>query len=463
MANFIDHAGAQPPPLKAAIQSQDAEIQDDLRRDSTANSFSTDELAEQRRIRLRVDFRLCSIAGILCSLNLLDSGVISNAAVTSMLRDLELDVGNRYAVAIFIFTIASIAFQLPSTIAVRTFGPRIWFSFITFSFGVITLCTAFVTSWKQMIVLRILLGIAMSGIYPGLTYLISTWYTRKEQQLRFALLQTGEVIVLATGGIVNYGLNTLDGKTLKGWQWMFLVQGLITCLLGMVTYFWMVDFPENAHRSLWFLDTRETEIMANRINYDRGDATADTFSWSKVLLHASDMKIWGLCIMFFLLNMVSTSMSYFLPTILHNGLGYSSDKSILLNAPVYYYAAVPALLSSYVGDEFVLRGPVITFNSLVLIIGYCMLGFVNDPSVRYAGTFLATGSYVANWAALNAYMANNITGQWKRVFAAAITTAFNGAGGIAGAYIINYNEAPKYPTAIWASIGYTLLSFPFSI
>jgi MFS family permease len=157
--------------------------------------------------------------------------------------------------------------------------------------------------------------------------------------------------------------------------------------------------------------------------------------------------------MFFLLNTVSTSMSYFLPTILHSGLGYSSSKSILLNAPVYYYAAFPALISSYLGDKFSMRGPVITFNSIILIIGYCMLGFVNDASTRYVGTFLATGSYVSNWAAINAYLANNITGQWKRVFAAAATTAFNGAGGIAGAYIIKYNEAPKYPTAIWASIG----------
>ena len=219
MANSVDHAGAQLPPLKTVLQAQDAEIDAEIRRDSLVSQYSEDEIAEQKRIRFRVDLRLCSIAGILCSLNLLDSGVISNAAVTSMLTDLELDQGNRYSVSIFLFTIASIAFQLPSTIAVRTFGPRIWFSIITFSFGTITFCTAFVTTWKQMIALRILLGMSMAGIYPGLQYLISTYYTRKEQQLRFALLQTGEVFVLATGGIVNYGLNTLDGKTLKGWQW----------------------------------------------------------------------------------------------------------------------------------------------------------------------------------------------------------------------------------------------------
>ena len=179
-----------------------------------------DERAVERGLRLKVDIRLCTIAGILCSLNLLDSGVISSASVTSMLSDLDL-TGNRYSVSIFIFTIASIAFQLPSTIAVRTFGPRLWFSFITICFGLITMCTAFIHNWKEMIALRVLLGMAMSGIYPGLSYLISTWYLRREQQTRFAFLQSGEVTILATGSIVNFGLNQLNGRGgLAGWRYM---------------------------------------------------------------------------------------------------------------------------------------------------------------------------------------------------------------------------------------------------
>ncbi|KAF2786356.1 MFS general substrate transporter [Melanomma pulvis-pyrius CBS 109.77] len=414
--------------------------------------------AIQRRIRLKVDLRLCSIAGILCSLNLLDSGVISSASVTSMLADLHLDQGNRYSVSIFIFTIASIAFQLPSTIAVRTFGPRIWFSFITVCFGVITLCTAFVQTWRQMIVLRILLGIAMSGIYPGLTVLISTWYTRKEQQLRFALMQSGEVIVLATGGIVNFGLNQLEGRSgLKGWQFMFLVQGVISAFVGIVTFWWMVDFPENAHRSFMFLSEEESKIAVKRIEDDRGDVEADPFSWSKVLKHAKDPKVYGFSTMYFLQNLVSTSLSYFLPIILQGGMHFSPNQAILLSAPPYYYAVIPAILSSVVGDKFQLRGLVITFNSVCLIVGFCMLGFADQVTVRYVGTYLATGAYVANWAALATYQANNITGQWKRVFMAAVITACNGAGGIAGSFIVRRNEAPRYMTAVWVSIGSHIL------
>lgn len=154
-------------PSQTSLDESVREVQDGEQERIIGEDGIDEEL--EKKIRLKVDLRLCSIAGILCSLNLLDSGVISSASVTSMLSDLELNVGNRYSVSIFIFTIASIAFQLPSTIAVRTFGPRIWFSFITICFGIITLCTAFVQTWRQMIALRILLGISMSGVYPGVS------------------------------------------------------------------------------------------------------------------------------------------------------------------------------------------------------------------------------------------------------------------------------------------------------
>ena len=355
-------------------------------------------LEKEKRLRLKIDFRLCSIAGILCSLDLLDSGIISSASVTTMLKDLGLDQGNRYSVSILIFTVASVCFQLPATLAVRMVGPRIFFAVITFAFGMITLCTAFIHTWKEMIVLRVLLGIFMSGVYPGLALLISSWYRREELQLRFAFLQCGEVIVLATGGIVNFGLNTLDGRGgVKGWQWMFIVQGLMACVIGIATYWWIVDFPENAQDSFFFLDEEETKIAVARIQQDRGDVIPTPFSWLEVLKHFLDLKIYGFAASFFLLNLVSTALSYFLPIILQSGMGFSTNKSILLSAPPYYYAVIPVLISSWVGDKYRLRGPVITFNSLCLIAGFGMLGFADQVTVRYIGTctcFLTPSSLI---------------------------------------------------------------------
>ena len=158
---------------------------------NSARPDVVDTATEERKLRRKVDIRLCTIAGLLCSLDLLDSGLISSASVTSMLSDLGLDQGNRFSVSILIFTVSGVCFQLPATIAVRLIGPRIFFSFVTFGFGLISLvgpcswtlvmngllsssislfmalsltlgqCTAFVHTWKQMIAMRVLLGIFM--------------------------------------------------------------------------------------------------------------------------------------------------------------------------------------------------------------------------------------------------------------------------------------------------------------
>ncbi|OJJ46264.1 hypothetical protein ASPZODRAFT_2082285 [Penicilliopsis zonata CBS 506.65] len=455
MAEQRDSATEKSP---AGVQPEALNPDEPLDRDDESLT-GEDPKSLERSLRLKVDLRLCSIAGILCSLNLVDSGILSSASVTGMLEELGLE-GRRYSVAIFIFTIASVVFQLPSTVAVRLVGPRVWFSSITFCFGLITLCTAFIKTWRQMIALRILLGISMSGIYPGLTYLISTWYTRRELQLRFAFLQAGEVIGMATGTIVNYGLSYLNGRAgLDGWQWMYLVQGLATCVLGVITYWWMVDFPENAGRSFRFLTEAEARLAADRINADRDDLIPDQFSTRKALAAFQDPKVYGFACMFFLLNLVSTSLSYFLPIILEDGMGFSSNNSILLSTPPYYYAVLPVLLTSFIGDTYRIRGPLIIFNALVLIAGFLMFGLPasTQVTVRYIGVFLATGAYVSNWAALNAYQANNVVGQWKRAGTAAAITACNGLGGVAGSYIVESWQAPTYQTAVWVSIGSHIL------
>jgi hypothetical protein len=244
----------------------------------------------------------------------------------------------------------------------------------------------------------------------------------------------------------------------------------------------MIDFPEKAAKSVWFLSEPEIELALERIRADRGDVIPDPFSWKKVLVNFLDPKLYGFSVLFFLLNLVSTSMSYFLPIILESGMGFSENASIVLSAPVrsisfplfclpsfcsihltslqpYYWAVIPVLLTSLIGDKYRLRGPAIIFNALVLIAGFLMFGLSisHQVTVRYIGTYLATGAYVSNWAALNAYQANNIVGQWKRVAIAAAVTACNGLGGIAGSFIVRQHEAPWYPTAVWVSIGSHIL------
>lgn len=127
-----------------ATSSVDIDTTDEARRDNDVDDrivggdFGEKSKLEKALVRT-IDWRLCTIAGILCSLNLLDSGIISSASVTTIFEDLGLGVGHRYSDSILVYTVASVVFQLPATIMVRMAGPRIWFSFITISFGIITM------------------------------------------------------------------------------------------------------------------------------------------------------------------------------------------------------------------------------------------------------------------------------------------------------------------------------------
>lgn len=138
------------------------------------NDFEDDQPVLDRLIVHKIDLRLCTIAGLLCALDLIDSGIMSSASATSMPTDLGL-TGDRYSTAIWIVTLAQVIFKLPATIAMRFVGPPVFFTATTVMFGLVTLCMAYVADWRQMIALRFLMGLAMSGIYPGLSYLISTW------------------------------------------------------------------------------------------------------------------------------------------------------------------------------------------------------------------------------------------------------------------------------------------------
>ena len=177
---------------------------------------------------------------------------------------------------------------------------------------------------------------------------------------------------------------------------MFAVQGALAMFLGGAAYPWIPGFPEDAARTWKFLTPAEAELILARIDEDRGDAGApEPCTAAAVLYPFLDPKLYAFSILFFLQNVVSTALSYFILTILL-GLGFDPAPSILLYAPPYCYAVIPAIATSLAADRLATRGPVIAFNALCLVASVAMLGFSDRVAVRYAGVMLATGAYVSN-------------------------------------------------------------------
>jgi hypothetical protein len=152
------------------------------------------------------------------------------------------------------------------------------------------------------------------------------------------------------------------------------------------------------------------------------------------------------------LTTVAYAIAYFLPIILRNGMGFSVGASQCLIAPPYAFAGMLMFATSWVGDKYHTRAPILVFNAIVTLVGLPIMGFHSNNAVRYFGVFLVVAGANANIPACMAYQANNIRGQWKRAFCSATLVGFGGIGGIAGSLVFRSQDSPKYIPGMIAAI-----------
>lgn len=193
--------------------------------------------------------------------------------------------------------------------------------------------------WEELVGLRVILGVLEAGFFPGCAYLLSCWYTRYELQKRNAVFYLIGSMASAFAGILAFGLMQMKGLGgLEGWRWIFIIEGIITVLLGVMGYLLIVDFPELASKSWNFLSKKETDFICARIEKDRADVEAPKFNLATYLKTAADLKVWGFACLFGLTTTNSYAIAYFLPVILNRGMKFSVGASQCLVAPPYVAA-----------------------------------------------------------------------------------------------------------------------------
>ena len=242
-----------------------------------------------------------------------------------------------------------------------------------------------------------------------------------------------------------------------GWRWIFIIEGIITCVLAIGSYWLLVDFPDSERSNWKFLGKLERDWIVARVHLDRGDSQITKFSCRKFFIAALDVKIWGYAMIFFCTTTISYSLAYFLPIILTQNMGFSVSEAQCLVAPPFAFAGIIMYTTGWVGDRYRIRGPIIVFNMVLCVIGLAIMGFHPTSGVRYFGVFLCTAGANANIPATMAYQANNIRGQWKRAFCSTTLVGFGGIGGIAGSLVFRSQDAPYYKPGLWACIACALL------
>ncbi|EKD16149.1 putative phthalate transporter [Drepanopeziza brunnea f. sp. 'multigermtubi' MB_m1] len=413
---------------------------------------------EQARIIRKVDLRLIPVCGLLYCASLLDRTNLANAAIAGM--NLELNIRNvngvdRYSLITLMFFITYTIFQPPGGILTRKFGPRLFLSALCFLWGIVVIGFGFAEHWSHLVGMRAVLGLLEAGFFPGVVYLMSTWYKRYEMGKRYACFYLIGAGASAFGGILAYGLMQMDGVAgYRGWRWIFIIEGIMTCCVALVGARFLLSFPDSSNsRSLRFLTADEQQCILERVNVDRGDADVAKFNFRQWLAGGKDWKIWAYALIFGCITTVSYALAYFLPIILNSDLGFSIGLSQCLVAPPYVFSAIVMILTGWWGDKYQMRGPPLVFNAILAIVGLSILGFHDTPGIRYFGVFLAAAGANANIPVCMSYQANNIRGQWKRAFCSATLVGFGSLGGIVGSTVFRAQDRPGYRPGIVTTIA----------
>ncbi|KAK6509432.1 hypothetical protein TWF481_004176 [Arthrobotrys musiformis] len=304
-----------------------------------------------------------------------------------------------------------------------------------------------VKTWQQLLGMRLILGALEAGYFPGASYLLSTWYDRYELGRRFAGFYVIGSVANAFTGIMAYGLMQMNGIAgLEGWRWIFIIEGLLTCVIAVAGYIFIPPFPDdpNAHKTWGFLNRSEVNYVIRKVEADRGDSQLEPFTIARFLRGGKDWKCYVFGMLICMATIPAYALAYFMPIILNQGMGYSVAKAQLMTAPPYITQAVYQLAFGFISDKYKARGPFIIWNCLVQIIGITVMGWGKGNGVRYFGVIVLCCGMAANLPIIFTYQSNNVRGQWKRAFSSTIMVSMAAVGGIIGSLVFRPQDAPSY-------------------
>lgn len=241
-----------------------------------------------------------------------------------------------FALGAGIFFIGYAVFEVPSNIIMHKVGARVWLARIMITWGLVATAFAWVTTETQFLGLRVLLGIAEAGFFPGIIYYLTLWFTAERSSTVRGLFYFGAPLCFIFGSPLSGILMEMDGVlNFLGWQWLFAVEGLLAVVVGLGALAYLVDKPEKA---AW-LDADEKEALLSRLQAEASTKSQETASPFKVL---GNRKVWFLCAIYFMIQVSVYGVTFYLPTQVAGLLGKKVGLVVGLVSAIPWICALAA-------------------------------------------------------------------------------------------------------------------------
>ncbi|KAE8383855.1 major facilitator superfamily domain-containing protein [Aspergillus bertholletiae] len=392
----------------------------------------------------------------------IDKTNIGNAKIEGLLPDLGMN-GNQYNIALSIFFIPYVLAEVPSNIFLNRFKRlSMYLGSLIFVWGIIMTCTGFIRSFASLVGIRFLLGLFEAGFLPGAVLIISKWYLPHETQTRIAILYTSAASGGAFSGLLAFVIAKMDGIAgYEGWRWIFIIEGLATISLAVLTFFFLLDSPQLSSGWLTPDEIRFLEVrqVANSIQGSQHHGVP----WGALVSVLTDWKIYLLILANWSNAVPNYALKFTMPQIIQS-MGFTSAKAQLLTIPPYAVGAFSAYVFSIFADRYTWRMPFIIIPQLSQVAAFSILftkasEISGNIALCYFGVCLACFGMYPILPGVNAWNVSNLPNPTKRAIGIGYLVCMGNAGGIIGSFIYQEKEAPRYPTGYGNSLAFASAGF----
>ena len=384
----------------------------------------------ERATMRRVARRILPFTFLLYLFNFLDRSNVGLAAL-QMNKDLAFS-SSAFGLGAGIFFIGYALFEVPSNLLLVRVGARRWIARIMITWGVIASAMMFVRTPSQFYVLRFLLGVAEAGFFPAIIYYLSQWFPASMRASSLAKFMIAIPLSALLGGPLGGWLLGLDGRMgLRGWQWLFLLEGLPSVLLGLIALRYLTERPEDAE----WLTAEQRAWLSRRLAKDREDSPVrHGLPPLRALLHP---LVWLAAIIQLLLTTASYGYLFWGPLLIRDTLHIGNLATGMLMGAIAVVSAAGLLLVGASSDRAGERPLHAAACAAFATLGCVGAAVSSDPWWTFTSLALMQVSVVSFLAPFVTIPTMLLSGGSAAV-GIALVNAIGSVGGFIGPYLIGF-------------------------
>ena len=411
--------------------------------------LTSDLLDVGLRARRRIACRLLPFVFLIYVVNYIDR---VNVSLANLRMSVDLGFSDRvYGLGVGMFYLTYVLFEIPGAIIVERWSARKWIARIMISWGVVTILTGLVNSTGQFYAARFFLGLAEASFFPGVVVYLTHWFCSRDRGRAMACLYIAVPTASLIGSAIAGWLLGVHWWSLAGWRWLFILEGIPAIILGVVTFFYLTDWPSQArwlpnNERDWLVGELQAELQAKKRirDYTITQAFCDRHV---ILLFAA----------FFLSLSGSLGNIYWIPTFVKRLSGFS-DRGVTLLLIIPALIGIAGMLANgWHSDKTMERR---LHTAIPLVAAGLMYGLLIPSRHNFAFTisFLLLGSGFF-YAFLPVFwsMPTAMLSESAAAAALGLINSIGQLGGFAGPYIIGFLNDRTH--SLTASFGFIALVY----